>query len=166
MGTYVVCTLLETICVVKCSVKSVPRKDTDIGKSIGFFPCFAHAFCTCKVLQHLWVHKVIEVLVVLELLNLVQLLLTAGRPVVVHIIGFPFFRVLVTVRDQATIVPILVYVLLAEIQLTCPILRLVVFQFEVLANKQNYDGGKDTFSSKTSMDGYLHTDNVQQNLDK
>ena len=129
MGTYVMCTLLETICVVKWNmVIPVPRKGTDIGKSIGFFPCFAHAFCTCKVLQHLWVHKVIEVLVVLELLNLVQLLLTAGRPVVVHIIGFPFLRVLVTVRDKTTVVRILKQVLKAEKQLTCrPLAHFLVF---------------------------------------
>ena len=89
----------------------IPRDGTDIGKFIRLFPCLAQAFCTCKVLQHLWVHKVIEVLVVLELLNFAQLLLVAGLPVVVHIIGFPFLRVLVTVRDQATVVPILVHVL-------------------------------------------------------
>ena len=108
----------------------VPRDGTDIGKSIRFFPSLAHALCTiCKVLQHLWVHPVIEVVVILELPNFVQGLLIVGVPVVVHIIGFPFLRVLVTVRDQATVVPILVHVLNAEKQLTCRHLELLVFQF-------------------------------------
>ena len=138
-GTYVLCTLLETLCVVRCThVFPVPREGTDIGKPIRFFPSRAQAFCTlCKVLQHLWVHPVIEVAVMLELLDLVQFLLSEGRPVVVHIIGFPFLWVLVTVWDQATVVPILVYMLLTGKQLTCPNHVLLVFQFEVLTNKQN-----------------------------
>ena len=129
MGTYVLCALLETICVVKWNmVIPVPRQDTDIGKSIRLFPCFAHGFCTCKVLQLLWVHKVIEVFVILELLNLTQLLLSAGVPVVVHIICFPFLRVLVTVRDQATVVRILKQVLQTEKQFFCrPLPHLLVF---------------------------------------
>ena len=114
----------------------VPRDGTDIGKSIRLFPSLAHAlFALCKGLQHLWVHPVIEVVVILELPNFVQGLLIVGVPVVVHIIGFPFSRVLVTVRDQATVVRILVHVLNAEKQLTCRLLHLLVFQFEVLTNK-------------------------------
>ena len=90
----------------------VPRDGTDIGKSIRLFPSLAHAlFALCKGLQHLWVHPVIEVFVILELLNVIQFLLTEGRPVVVHFIGFPFFGVLVTVRDQATVVPMNIDVL-------------------------------------------------------
>ena len=130
-GTYVFCTLLETLCVV-CwrHVYPVPREGTDIGKSIRLFPSLAHALSTlCKGHQHLWVHPVIEVVVILELLNLVQFLLIVGGPVVMHIIGFPFSRVLVTVRDQATVVRILVHVLNAEKQLTCRHLELLVFQF-------------------------------------
>ena len=115
-GTYVFCTLLETLCVVWWShVFPVPRDGTDIGKSIGLFPSLAQALCTlCKGLQHPWIHPVIEVAIMLELLNLVQFLLTEGCPVVVHIIGFPFLRVLVTVWDQATVVPFLVHVLHTE----------------------------------------------------
>ena len=91
---------------------AVPRDGTDIGKSIRLFPSLAHAlFTLCKGLQHLWVHPVIEVVVILELLNLVQFLLSVGLPVFVHIIGFPFSWVLVTVRDQATVVPFFVHML-------------------------------------------------------
>ena len=100
-GTYVFCTLLETLCAVWWThVLRVPRDGTDKGKSIRLFPSLAHAlFTLCKGLQHLWINPVIEVVVILELLNVIQFLLTEGRPVVVHVIGFPFFRVLVTVRD-------------------------------------------------------------------
>ena len=130
-GTYVFCTLLETLCDVCWShILPVPRDGTDIGKSIRLFPSLAHAlFTLCKGLQHLWVHPVIEVVVILELPNFVQGLLIVCHPVVVHIIGFPFLRVLVTVRDQATVVPILVHVLNAGKQLTCRHLELLVFQF-------------------------------------
>ena len=91
-GTYVFCTLLETLCVVRWShVFPIPREGTDIGKSIRLFPSLAHAlFALCKGLQHLWVHPVIEVVVILELPNFVQGLLIVGGPVVVHFIGFPF----------------------------------------------------------------------------
>ena len=124
MGTYVFCTLLETLCFVRWThvLRRVPRNGTDIGKSIRLFPSLAHAlFTLCKGLQHLWVHPVIEVVVILELLNLIQFLLTEGCPVVVHIIGFPFTRVLVTVWDQATVVPFFVHVLHVDKQLTCSI---------------------------------------------
>ena len=118
----------------------IPRVDTDIGNSIGFFPSLSQAFCTlCKVPQHLWVLPVVEVVVILELLNFVQLIHTEGFPEVVHLIGFPFSRVLVTVGDQATVVPILVHVLHAVKQLACRHLVLLVFQLQVLANR-NYDG--------------------------
>ena len=112
-GTYVFCTLLETLCGVRWrSHLPIPRDGTDIGKSIRLFPSLAHAlFTLCKGLQHLWVHPVIEVVVKLELLNFVQGLLIVGGTVVVHIIGFPFSRVLVTVWDEATVVRILVHVL-------------------------------------------------------
>ena len=129
--TYIFCTLKETLCDVWWSyVFAVPRDGTDIGKSIRLFPSLAHAlFTLCKGLQHLWVHPVIEVVVILELPNFVQGLLIVGGTVVVHIIGFPFLRVLVTVWDEATVVRILVHVLNAGKQLTCRHLELLVFQF-------------------------------------
>ena len=130
----------------------IPRDGTDIGKFIRLFPCLAQAFCTCKVLQHLWVHPVIEVVVILELLNLFQFLLSEGPPVVVHIICFPFPRVLVTIGNQATVVIILVHVLHAQEQLACCHLVLLVFQLQVLT-KRNYNGRiKPTLSSKTFLD--------------
>ena len=139
-GTYIFCTLLETLCFVRwiyIHKLPVPRNGTDIGKSIRIFPSLAHAlFILCIGLQHLWVHPVIEVVVILELLNFVQFLLSEGLPVFVHIIGFPFLWVLVTVRDQATVVRILVHVLNAVKQLTCRQLLLLVFQFEHLTNKE------------------------------
>ena len=140
-GTYIFCTLLETLCVVLwIDVLPVPRVDTDIGKSIGLFPSLPQAFCTlCKVPQHLWVLPVVEVVVILELLNLFQFLLAESFPVVVHLIGFPFPWVLVTIGDQATVVPILVHVLHAVEQLACCHRVLLVFQLQVLT-KRNYDG--------------------------
>ena len=100
-GTYVFCTLLETLCVVLwIDVLPVPRVDTDIGNSIGLFPSLSQAFCTLgKVPQHLWVYPVVEVVVILELLNLAELFLAERPPVVMHIIGFPFLRVFVTKGD-------------------------------------------------------------------
>ena len=115
-GTYVFCTLLETLCVVLWSdVLPVPRVYTDIWNSMRLFPSLSQAFCTfCKRPQHLWVLPVVEVVVILELLNLVQFLLAERIPVFMHLIGFPFPRVLVAEGDQATVVPVLVHVLLAE----------------------------------------------------
>ena len=136
--TYVFCTLLETLCVVLwIDMLPIPRVDTDIGNSIRLSPSLSQAFCTlCKVLQHLWVFPVVEIVVILELLNLLQFFLTEGLPVVVHLIGFPFSRVFVTVRDQAPVVPILVHVLHAEIQLACCHPVLLVFQLQVLTKKK------------------------------
>ena len=115
-GTYPFCTLLETLCVVLWSeVLPVPRVFTDIWNSMRLFPSLSQAFCTfCKRPQHLWVLPVVEVVVILELLNLAEFLLAERLPVVVHLIGFPFLRVFVTEWDQATVVPVLVHVLLAE----------------------------------------------------
>ena len=111
--------------------------ESDIGKSISLFPSLSETFCTlCKVLQHLWVLPVVEIVVILELLNLLQFFLTEGLPVVVHLIGFPFSWVFVTVRHQAPVVPILVHVLHAEIQLTCCHPVLLVFQLQVLTKKK------------------------------
>ena len=138
--TYVFCTLFETLCVVLwIDVLPVPRVDTDIGNSIGLFPSFFQAFTLGKVPQHLWVLPVVEVVVILELLNLFQFLLAESFPVVVHLIGFPFPWVLVTIGNQATVVPILVHVLHAVEQLACCHRVLLVFQLQVLT-KRNYDG--------------------------
>ena len=128
--TYVFCTLFETLCVVLwIDVLPVPRVATDIGKSVGIFPSLAHAsFTLCKVLQHLWVHPVVEVVVILELLNLVQFLFAEGLSVGMHLIGFPFPRIFVTVWDQTAVVPILVHMLHAVKQLTCRHPVLQVFQ--------------------------------------
>ena len=100
-GTYIFCTLLETLCVVLWSdVLPVPRVYTDIWNSMRLFPSLSQAFCTfCKRPQHLWVLPVVEVVVILELLNLAELFLAERPPVVVHLIGFPFSRVFVTKGD-------------------------------------------------------------------
>ena len=67
-GTYIFCTLLETLCVVLwMDVLPVPRVDTDIGKPIRLFPSLLQAFRTlCEVPQHLWVVPIVEVVVILE----------------------------------------------------------------------------------------------------
>ena len=100
-GTYIFCTLLETLCIVRwIDVLPVPRVDTDIGNPIRLFPSLSQAFCTlCEVPQHLWVLPVVEVVVILELLNLAELFLAERPPVVMHLIGFPFSRVFVTKGD-------------------------------------------------------------------
>ena len=100
-GTYIFCTLLETLCVVLWTdVLPVPRVGIDIGNPIRLFPSLLRAFCTlCEVPEHLWVLPVVEVLVILELLNLAELFLAERPPVVVHLIGFPFSRVFVTEWD-------------------------------------------------------------------
>ena len=115
-GTYIFCTLLETLCFVLWNeVLPVPRNETDIGNPIRLFPSLSQAFPTlCEVPQHLRVLPVMEVVVILELLNLAEFLLAERPPVVVHLIGFPLSRVFVTEWDQATVVPVLVHVLLAE----------------------------------------------------
>ena len=119
--TYEFCTLFETLCVVLwIDVLPIPRVDTDIWNSIGLFPSLAQGFCTlCKVLQHLRVHPVVEVVVILELLNLVQSLFAKGLSISMHLIGFPFPRIFVTVWDQTAVIPILVHMLHAVKQLTC-----------------------------------------------
>ena len=128
--TYVFCTLFETLCVVLwIDVFPVPRVATDIGKSVGIFPSLAHAsFTLCKVLQHLRVLPVVKVVVILELLNFFHFLLTESPPVGMHLIGLPFLRVFVTVRNEASVVQILVHVLHAVKQLTSRHLILLVFQ--------------------------------------
>ena len=73
----------------------------------------------CKVLKHLWVPKIEEIVVILEFINTFQFVLIEGRSIVMHLIGLPFSRVFVTVRNQAAVVPILVYVLHIVKQLTC-----------------------------------------------
>ena len=99
------CTLFETRCAVHW-IFAIPRNYPYIRKSKGFLPCFSRALC--KVPHHFWVLPVEKIVVILELVNLFQLFLTGGPSIVVHIIGHPFCRILVTIRDQATIVPILV----------------------------------------------------------
>ena len=99
---------------------AIPRNGSGIRKSIGLLPCIFHAFGTfCKVLQHLWVLPIVEIVVILESIHLFQFFFTGGLSIVMHIIGLPFCRVFVTVRNQAAVVPILVYVLHIVKQLTC-----------------------------------------------
>ena len=118
----------------------IPRVDTDIGNSVGLLPSLSQAFCAlCKIPQHFWVLPVVEIVVILELRNLLQFLLTGSLPVVVHLIGFPFPRVFVTERNEATVVPILVHVLHAEKQLACCHPVLLIFQLQVLfGTKRKY----------------------------
>ena len=114
----------------------IPGVNTDIGNTVGLLPSLSQAFCAlCKVPQHFWVLPVVEIIVILELSNLLQFLLTESFPVVVHLIGFPFPWVFVTVGNEATVVPILVHVLHAEKQLTCCNPVLLVFQLQVLTKR-------------------------------
>ena len=84
---------------------------------MGFLPRFFGTLC--KILQHLRVLPIEEIFVKLELINTFQFVLVEGRSIVMHLIGLPFSRVFVTVRNQAAVVPILVYVLHIVKQLTC-----------------------------------------------
>ena len=112
---------------------STPSVDTDILKSIGLLPSFFQAFGThCKVLHHLWVIPIEEIVIILVLINPFQSFLTESLSIGVHIIGLPFIWVFVTVGNQAAVVPILVYVLHAEKQLACCYL---VFQLQLQLQK-------------------------------
>ena len=112
------CTLFETFCVV-CwiDVFAIPTDGTDIRKSIGLLPSFSRALC--KILEHLWVLPIEEIIVKLELINTFQFVLIEGRSIVMHLICLPFFGVFMTVGNQASVVPILVYVLHIVKQVTC-----------------------------------------------
>ena len=116
--TYVACTLSDALCGVPlyCGV-ALPRKGTDVRKSKALLPSFFGALC--KVLKHLGVHPIKEIFVILEVVNIFQFCVTRGLSVVVHLIGLPFCRVLVTVGNQAAVIPILVHVLHTVKQLTC-----------------------------------------------
>ena len=120
--TYVACTLFPTT-----------RVKPGVRISIGLLPSFCHAFSTlCKVLQHLWVHKIEEIVVELELINLLQFFLTGGLSIVMHLIGLPFCGVFVTVGNQAAIIPIHVYGLQKAVkQLTCCHHVLLIFQLQL-----------------------------------
>ena len=106
--THIACTLFETFCVVHWSlVIAIPRNDTDVRKSIGLPPSFSRVFSTLrKILQHLWVLKIFEIVVILELINLFQTFLIECFSIVMHLIGLPFCWVFVTVGNQAAVVPI------------------------------------------------------------
>ena len=99
---------------------AIPRNGSGIRKSIGLLPCIFHAFGTfCKVLQHLWVLPIVEIVVILELINLFQFFLAEGLSIAMHLIGLPFCWVFVTVGNQTAIIPILVHVLNALVKLAC-----------------------------------------------
>ena len=98
-----------------------------------------------------------------------------------HIIGFPLCRILVTIRNQATIVPFLVYALLTLIELTCCFLVFLVPQLDQVLQGQRLenpghfnamdegegDGGGKTSSNSLltpELDGKVQMESVQQNL--
>ena len=97
-----------------------------------------------------------------------------------HIIGFPLFRILVTIRNQATIVPFLVYALLTLIELTCCFLVFLVPQLDQVLQGQGLEksghfnamdegggsGGKTSSNSLLTpeLDGKVQMESVQQNL--
>ena len=104
---------------------------SDKRKSIRLHPSLFRAFGTlCIVLQHLWVHHICIIVVILEVINLFQLFLVGGLSIVMHLIGLPFCRVFVAVRSQAAVVPILVDVLPAVKQLICCHIVLLIFQLK------------------------------------
>ena len=131
------CTFFETFCAVCWTdVFAIPSDGTDIRKSIGLLPSLLRAISTlCKILEHLWVLPIVEIIVKLELINTFQFVLTEGRSIVMHLIGLPFSRVFVTVRNQAAVVPILVHVLHAVIQVTCCYTVLLIFQLQLHLQK-------------------------------
>ena len=141
------CTLFETtVCNVclfsfvdairsKCGVV-IPRYGSGVRISKGFLPGLFHALRTlCKVLKHLGVLPIEKIVVIVELLNLFQFFFTGSLSVVKYLIGLPFCRVFVTVGNQAAVVPILVHVLYAVIQLTCCHLVLLIFQLQLRLSK-------------------------------
>ena len=87
---------------------------------MGLLPSFLHAFRILrKVLQHLGVLPIVEIVVILELINLFQFFLAEGLSIAMHLIGLPFCWVFVTVGNQTAIIPILVHVLNALVELAC-----------------------------------------------
>ena len=106
---------------------------------MGLLPSFFHVFPTlCKVLQNLGVLPIVEIVVVLELINFFQFFFTGGLSIVMHLIGLPFCRVFVTVRNQAAVVPLLVHVLHAVKELICRFTVLLIFQLQLRLSKFFY----------------------------
>ena len=115
---------------------AIPRNGSGIRKSIGLLPCIFHAFGTfCKVLQHLWVLPIVEIVVILEFTNFFQFVFTGSLSVIMHLIGLPFCRVFVTVGNQAAVVPSLVHVLHTVKQLPCRNTVLLIFQLQLRLSK-------------------------------
>ena len=136
------CTLFTTLCAVclisfvdsipsKCRVV-MPRHGRGVRKSKGFLPGPFHALHTlCKVLKHLGVAPIEEIIVIVELFNLFQFFFTGSLSVVKYLIGLPFCRVFVTVGNQAAVVPSVVQVLHAEKEVTCRFTVLLIFQLQL-----------------------------------
>ena len=133
--SYIVSALDKTFCHVYRHITafSIPRLRSDIRKAISFFPrSFQNPFLCCKILQHFWIHPVVKVVVIFVLLDQFQCLLAVCFPIRMHVIGFPLCRVLVTIRNKATIIPVLVNMFPTKQQFTRCYLVLLVLQLQVL----------------------------------
>ena len=116
---------------------------------MGLLPSFLHAFRILrKVLQHLGVLPIVEIVVVLELINFFQFFFIGSLSVIMHLIGLPFCRVFVTVGNQAAVVPLLVHELHAEKELPCQFTVLLIFQLQLRLSQ---------FYSSTDFDGRFTT---------
>ena len=116
---------------------------------MGLLPSFLHAFRILrKVLQHLGVLPIVEIVVILEFTNFFQFVFTGSLSVIMHLIGLPFCRVFVTVGNQAAVVPLLVHELHAEKELPCQFTVLLIFQLQLRLSK---------FHSSTKFDGRFTT---------
>ena len=74
-----------------------------------FLPRLLQTLLTlCKVLHNFWINPIEKIFVIFELANILKHLLGHRLPVVMHLIGFPLCRILVTIWNKAAIVPILV----------------------------------------------------------
>ena len=153
------CTLFPTLCGAclisfvdaipsKCGVV-IPRFGRDVRISKGFLPGLFHALRTlCKVLKHLGVAPIEEIIVIVELLNLFQFFFIGSLSVVKYLIGLPFCRVFVTVGNQAPVVPSLVHPIHAEKEVTCRFTVLLIFQLQLRLSQ---------FYSSTDFDGRFTT---------
>ena len=116
---------------------------------MGLLPSFLHAFRILrKVLQHLGVLPIVEIVVILEFTNFFQFVFTGSLSVIMHLIGLPFCRVFVTVGNQAAVVPLLVHELHAEKELPCQFTVLLIFQLQLRLSQ---------FYSSTDFDGRFTT---------
>ena len=110
---YIMSTLDKTFCHVwGVHFQAIPRPGSAIRKAISFFP---RSFqLPGKELEDFWIHPVEKVVVIFVLVNRFQCILVKSSPVIMHLVGFPLCRILMTIGDKATIIPVLVNMFLTK----------------------------------------------------